>query len=253
LDPTANTWSGRGWRNGSGRRNFPAGFEEYFERLKHDKTGEEISILIDLISTNTTHFFRGPDHFQFLADSIRQRIESEHWDRTRHTVRIWSAACSTGEEPYSIAMTVDDILANYPDVSVKILATDISQTALANAKAGRYDTCKAESIPAEFRHKYLQSVSDGSVRQIMIVPRIRNLITFAHFNLIAESYPFKHGFDYIFCRNVMIYFDRQTQETIVKKMSRHIRPGGYLIVGHSESLNSVRHDLTYVKPTIHRK
>jgi len=229
------------------------GFRNYFKHLESDTTGDEINHLIDAISTNTTFFFRESDHFDFLSDSLRDRAVAERWNDTRYTLRIWSAACSSGEEPYTIAMVVHKFLQEHPAVDVKILATDISQKILAQAKAGQYDYQKTQSIPDEYRRAYLRPMGKGKTSIMEIAPEIRRLITFSHFNLIAPSYPFKYGFDYVFCRNVMIYFDRQPQEGVINRIATHLRPGGLLIVGHSESLNGLKHGLQYVKPTIYRQ
>lgn len=229
------------------------GFDEYFDLLKRDHNGAEIGDLIDAISTNTTHFFREADHFNFLGETVREQIERRKWAARDHTIRIWSAAASTGDEPYSLAMTMDYVLRDHPTITTKILATDISHSVLAKARAGRYDREKTRAIPPEMQQAYLRPVPDADPPQVEIVPQIKKLITFSYFNLMSERYPFQHGFDFIFCRNVMIYFDQETQQSVVRKMSQHLRPGGYFIVGHSESLNSIRHDLRYVRPTTYRK
>jgi len=228
-----------------------SGFRDYFKYLESDTTGDEVNKLIDAISTNTTFFFREADHFDFLLASLTERIQTEKWDQKHYTLRIWSAACSSGEEPYTIAMVVHKFLQNFPSIDCKILATDISQKILAQACSGQYDYQKYKSVPEEYKHQYFQPMEKGKSPCMQIIPEIRKLITFAHFNLVQPSYPFKYGFDYIFCRNVMIYFDRQTQEGVINRMAGHIRPGGYLIVGHSESLNGLKHRLHYVKPTVY--
>ncbi len=227
-------------------------FREYFKFLESDTSGDEIGHLIDAISTNTTFFFRERDHFDFLAASLSDRILQEKWNQCNYMLRIWSAASSSGEEPYSLAMVVHHLLKDYPQIDFKLLATDISQKVLAQACAGRYDADKIKSIPDEYRSTCVKPV-DRTRTVYEIVPQIRNYISFAHFNLVQREYPFRFGFDYVFCRNVMIYFDRETQQSVVNRISQHIRPGGFLIVGHSESLNGLKHDLQYIKPTIYRK
>ncbi len=228
-----------------------SGFQEYFNFLKSDKSGREIARLIDAISTNTTYFFREADHFDFLKESLISRIEkSKH---PEWTVRIWSAASSSGEEPYTIAMIVHQLMKKYPRLSLKILATDISTQVLEKAKAGIYSIERMRNVPEEYMKEYFRKVSGAKEITFEVSPELKKLVTFAHFNLMMKQYPFKYGFDYVFCRNVMIYFDRKTQEDVVNKIARHIRPGGYLIVGHSESLNGLIHPLKYVKPTIYQK
>jgi chemotaxis protein methyltransferase CheR len=228
-------------------------FRDYFHHLDVDASGDEIAHLIDAISTNTTFFFRESDHFDFLTESIVSRIKAEKWDQKQYTLRIWSAACSSGEEPYTLAMVIHKILKEYPTIDAKILATDISQKILAQACAGQYDIQKIKTIPDEYRHLAFHPVERVQSSLYEVSPEIRKYITFAYFNLMTPEYPFRFGFDYIFCRNVMIYFDRQTQETVINRMAQHIRPDGYLIVGHSESLNGLNHKLAYVKPTIYKQ
>lgn len=229
------------------------GFRDYFRHLDSETSGDEIAHLIDAISTNTTFFFREADHFDFLAESIVSRIKAEKWDQKQYTLRIWSAACSSGEEPYTLAMVIHKILKEYPSVDAKILATDISQKILAQACAGQYDIQKIKSIPEEYRRAAFHPIDRTQSSLYEVSPEIRKYITFAYFNLMTPEYPFRFGFDYIFCRNVMIYFDRPTQETVINRMAQHIRPDGYLIVGHSESLNGLSHKLAYVKPTIYKQ
>jgi chemotaxis protein methyltransferase CheR len=228
-----------------------SGFREYFQYLQSDKTGEEMVHLTDAISTNTTFFFREADHFDFLAKSIASRIKEERWDEKRHMLRIWSAASSSGEEPYTIAMVVQKALAEYPTIEFKMLATDISQKILGQAIAGQYEAQKLKLVPDEYRRQWFRPVSGSRGELYEVSPELKRKITFANFNLMMPEYPFKHGFDYVFCRNVMIYFDRQTQEAVVNRISKHIRPGGYLVVGHSESLNGLNHNLKYTRPTIY--
>jgi chemotaxis protein methyltransferase CheR len=229
-----------------------SGFRDYFRFLENDATGDEISNLIDAISTNTTFFFREPDHFDFLKQSIRTRIQEQRWDKINYSIRIWSSACSSGEEPYTIAMVVQKLLQEFPAVDFKILATDISQKILRQAQTGRYDQQKIKSIPEEYRREYINR-EDPQSSQYSISEQIRKHITFSYFNLMDAEYPFKFGFDYVFCRNVMIYFDRPTQENVVNKIARYLRPNGFLVVGHSESLNGLNHELSYIKPTIYKK
>ena len=205
------------------------------------------------MSTNTTFFFREGDHFDFLAQSLAQRIQNEQWNQKDYTLRIWSAACSSGEEPYTIAMVVHRLLLDYPNVDFKILATDISQKVLSQAATGVYDALKTKSIPDEYRRAYVRPVGRDKSGPQQIAPEIQKHITFSYFNLMEPAFPFKYGFDYLFCRNVMIYFDRPTQEGLINRFAPHIRRGGYLIVGHSESLNGLKHPLQYIKPTIYQQ
>lgn len=229
-----------------------ASYRAYYEFVRNDATGNEVCLLIDAISTNTTHLFREKQHFDFLASALQRRLEDKRWRSATKTLRIWSAGCSTGDEPYSIAMTLDDALVN-SGVDWKILATDISTKVLDVARAGIYETHRLGTVPPTFRQRYFGRVAGPDRTHAQVVPRLRERITFARFNLMTEHFPFRHGFDFIFCRNVMIYFDRATQEGLVARFSQHLRPGGHLLIGHSESLNGIRHVLTYVQPTIYQK
>ncbi len=226
-------------------------FDEYFQFLKSDRTGTEIASLIDAISTNTTYFFRESDHFDFLTASLEKRIEQA--GNAPLTIRIWSAASSSGEEPYTIAMVVHQLMLKYSQLSLKLLATDISQQILEKAKVGIYPPERLKNIPKSYIRQYFRKITRDKELAYEIAPELKKLITFANFNLMIPQYPFKYGFDYVFCRNVMIYFDRTTQSAVVNKIAQHIKPGGYLIVGHSESLNNIKHPLKYIRPTIYMK
>ena len=225
-------------------------FRAYYEYVRKDASGRELCAVIDAIATNTTHLFREKQHFDFLGQVLRDWASDEVWRRRRHDVRIWSAACSSGEEPYSIAMTAHDALCTYTGIEVKILATDISTNVLERAEQGTYEQHRLGTVPESFRRRYFTAAGQGLMR---VVPELRRMITFARLNLIAGNFPFRYPFDLIFCRNVMIYFDRATQATLVNHLAEHLRPGGYLLIGHSESLNSISHPLTYVRPTIYQR
>lgn len=226
-------------------------YRAYYEFVKSDATGAELHALIDAISTNTTHLFREKQHFEFLRRTLRQCIDDPAWRASNRTLRIWSAGCSSGDEPYSIAMTVDDVLAGRHDW--RILATDISARVLEQARAGCYDAHRLGTVPPQFRSRYFTRDRDPKRSTLQVRAELRERITFAQLNLMDARFPFRHGFHWIFCRNVMIYFDRPTQEALVRKLATHLRPGGYLVIGHSESLNGVHHGLQYVQPTIYRQ
>ena len=227
-------------------------YRAYFEHIRSDASGRELSDLIDAISTNTTHLFRERQHFDFLTRAIKQWLDDREWCTAHRDLRIWSAACSSGDEPYSIAMTAHDTIGSRSNLGLKILATDISTRMLDAARAGIYDADRLANVPESYRRRYVVRAAGSGRPQMQMSPELRKLITFARLNLINDQFPFRHRFDVIFCRNVMIYFDRSTQEMLVNKMARHLAPGGYLLIGHSESLNSLRHSLAYVQPTIYR-
>ncbi|MBU0718424.1 MAG: protein-glutamate O-methyltransferase [Planctomycetes bacterium] len=228
-------------------------FRSYYNYVSQDASGEELGQLLDAISTNTTHLFREERHFKFLRELLRKWVGDKQWRQTHSAVRIWSAGCSSGEEPHSIAMVVHDTLQDYPNLEKKILATDLSIRMLSKARLGLYESHRVGTVPPQFRQRYFTSVRQGQDAYLQLVPELRRLIRFAHFNLMTPTFPFKHGFDVIFCRNVMIYFDRPTQEQLVRRFAGQLHAGGHLLIGHSESLSNIEHSLEYVEPTTYRK
>jgi chemotaxis protein methyltransferase CheR len=207
-------------------------YDEYLELLMADPSGDEIIHLLDVISTNVTSFFREESHFQMLADAARC------WNlENRGRLRLWSAACSTGEEAYSMAMTVLDAL-DGRSVDLKILATDLSTRALERARAGAYSLERAAAVPLELRSRYLQRESKGAPL-LRIRPSLRPHVSFARLNLAEVPFPMSGPFDAVFCRNVMIYFDAEVRRRLLKEIHRLLRPGGWLFVGHSESLTGL--------------
>jgi chemotaxis protein methyltransferase CheR len=230
-------------------------FEEYYRYVTSPQNFAEFINFIDAISTNLTYFFREEQHFIFLEEialpEILQRKEKEH-DRR---IRMWSAACSTGEEPYSIAMCVLEYLSKKPvkpSWDFKILATDISTRVLRLAISGVYSEERVQKVPQVLCQKYFEKISQNDEHVYKVKKALKDVVVFRRLNL-KEPYPFKGSFDVIFCRNVMIYFDKPTQQDIIIRMSHHLSPGGYLFVGHSESLAGLKHDLIYVRPAVYRK
>jgi len=228
-------------------------YRAYYEYVKNDKSGRELCYLIDAISTNTTHLFREKQHFDFMTEALRRWLRDSKWRSAHRQLRIWSTACSSGEEPHSIAMAADDVLRSAPEIELKILATDISTRMLDRARAGLYEIHRLGTVPEAFRRRYFTRVRHKGQVFARLCPELQRCITFARLNLMAPEFPFRRPFDFIFCRNVMIYFDRPTQQALVSKLVRHIRPGGYLMIGHAESLNALEHPLTYVRPTIYQR
>jgi chemotaxis protein methyltransferase CheR len=229
-------------------------FREYYRYVENDSSGRELCALLDAITTNTTHLFREPRHFQLLRDILTRWVNDRAWRAQHKTLRIWSAAGSSGEEPYSIGMVAHDVLNRHaPAIELKILATDLSAEVLSRAKLGVYDAHRVGTVPPDLRARYFQPVRIDGESALQIIPELRRQITFARFNLMTPEFPFRNRFNIIFCRNVMIYFDRATQETLVNKLARQLHGGGYLMIGHSESLNGIRHPLEYVEPTVYRR
>ena len=224
-----------------------ATFTEYYELLTEDRNREEFPRMLDLISTNKTDFFREPKHFDFLRQQILPEIES-----AKH-IRIWSSACSTGEEPYTIAMTLYEGIRSPAHWDIKILASDLSTRVLAKAESGTYDAERVQALPPETVKRHFLRGRGESAGLIKVKPHLADMIHFQRMNLMDDRFPIKTPLDLIFCRNVMIYFDQSTQETLVNKFHHYLKPGGYLFIGHSESLQWVKHPFELVAPTIYRK
>ena len=222
-------------------------FDDYYQHILSDRTGEALIELIDSLTTNHTSFLRERAHFEFLARAVVEEF-------SRGDVNIWSAACSSGEEPYSIAMCVSDAWsrANTNNRSLRILATDISTRVLGIAQRGVYPADRFREMPDAWKRAYLLKGVGESQGRYKVKPEIARAISFERINLIE---PFRQGrlFQVIFCRNVMMYFDKATQQNIVQRLGVSLEPGGYLFVGHSESLTGVQHGLRYICPAIYRQ
>ena len=220
-----------------GFRDFPT----YYKYLKADQSGQALVELIDALTTNHTSFFREPAHFDFMVREILPAAKRSG------ALSIWSAACSTGEEPYSIALT-----AREQGAAPQILATDISTRALDTARRAVYSAERFEQpLPAWLR-KHLLKGEGQWTGHYRIAPQAQAMVNFQRLNLI-EPLPALGPFQLIFCRNVMIYFSRETQEHVVRQLEERLEPGGYLFVGHSESLTGIRHNLQQLQPAIYRK
>lgn len=222
-------------------------FSEYYDQLMRDPQREEFTRMLDLISTNKTDFFREPRHFDFLREEILPELTQEK------RVRIWSSACSTGEEPYTIAMTLYDGVSDPGQWDFKILATDLSTRVLAKAASGQYDEERVLEVPAEIVRRHFLRGRGNSEGLLKVKPHLAAMIQFRRLNLMDDRFPIKSPLDIIFCRNVMIYFDRPTQERLVNKFYHYLKPGGHLFIGHSESLQWVNHPFMSVAPTIYWK
>lgn len=225
-------------------------FSEFLEQVNADPTGGELQTLIDRMSTNHTFFFRENQHFDYFAGHILPEITEKIKAAGSKDLRIWCAAASTGEEPYSIMMTMMEFFKNsYSQWDAGLLATDISSQVIATAKAGIYPSERITNIPESLKKKYLKSIGND---QWEFIPSVRREILFRLLNLM-NPFPFKKQFHVIFCRNVMIYFDTPTRMQLVKKLYQHTAPGGYLLIGHSESIRSADCPYEYVRPAIFRK
>ena len=218
-------------------------YDDYFRLLMNNGGNGELQMAIDLLTTNETYFFREPKHFEFLRD----RILPER--KLGRPFRLWSAASSSGEEPYSIAMLLADVLGETP---WEMIGSDISMRILERARSGLYAMERAENIPKHYLTRFCLKGTGAQDGKFLVAKELRNRIQFHQVNL-NETLPKLGEFDVIFLRNVMIYFDVETKRQVVGRMMSLLQPGGYLIIGHSESLNGVNDELKVVTPSVYRK
>jgi chemotaxis protein methyltransferase CheR len=212
---------------------------------------DEIAHLLDVVSTNKTDFFREPDHFDFLAKkAVPDLIERNTSGRP---ILIWSAGCSTGEEPYTIAIVLSECKALTPGFRFNILATDISSLVLEKAERGVFTSEVVRPVPAELQRKYFMRSRDRDSKYLRVVPELRQRVEFRRLNFMEADFGLDQKVDAFFCRNVIIYFDRPTQERIMQKLASQLLPGGYAFVGHSETLHDMDLPLVPVAPSLYRK
>lgn len=222
-------------------------FQQYYDYLLADRTGDALTAMIDALTTNHTSFFREPAHFDFLRSTVLPQLQR------RNQMAVWSAACSTGEEPYSIAFCLLQYFAQQPPTpSIRILATDISTRVLAGARRAAYPEERFAGLPVQELRPFLMRGTDDWKGWFRVKKQVRDLVEFRRFNLM-DTFSQIGLFPVIFCRNVMIYFDRTTQESLVNRLADCLEPGGYLLIGHAESLNRINHRLQYVQPAVYRK
>jgi chemotaxis protein methyltransferase CheR len=208
--------------------------------------------LIDCVTTNKTDFFREPSHFDFMRTVAVPTLLTGARGASRR-IKVWSAACSTGAEAYTIAMVLQEMNEQGHDFRYSILGTDVSTEVLAEAQAAIYRRDFIEPVPAPMQQRFLMHSRDARSDLVRVIPELRSHVQFSHLNLMDASYPFDRDVDLIFCRNVLIYFDQKTQNAVVRRLMSHLRPGGYLILGHSESMAGAGIDgLDQVRPTIYQ-
>jgi chemotaxis protein methyltransferase CheR len=234
-----------------------AGFASLTAYCRHlfDEGGlaTEAVHLIDLITTNKTDFFREPDHFQFLADIAVPQILADRRRNPHNPIKLWSSACSIGAEPYTLAMVMSDLAQHHGGFRIEILATDISTRVLETAATAIYSEAMIAPIPMDMRKRYLLRTKDRTRQLVRIAPDMRRLVHFGRLNLMDQSYPVDRGMDVIFCRNILIYFDKPTQQMILARLCDHLRPGGFLFLGHSETLAGFGLPVTAVGATVFRR
>lgn len=221
------------------------GFSQYLRYLESDNGREELGLMVDVMTTNKTSFFREMAHFDFLGETLLPKL-------TGRRLRFWSAACSSGEEPFSLAMFLLDRMPGLGSRDVKILATDISPTILEKASKATYEEGVLLDLPSIFMRKYFVKVGNENPHTYQMNDDVRRMVRIARLNLL-HPWPMKGPFNIIFCRNVMIYFDRPTQQKLVNRFYDILEPGGHLFVGHSEGLSGVKHKFRYVRPAIYLK
>lgn len=213
-------------------------FEEYAELLCSKKSGDaEFQVLVNCVTTNKTDFFREPHHFEHLRlHALPDALEARR-KRGEKKLRIWSAGCSSGQEAYSIAITVAEFLQDRPEWDIKILASDIDTECLAQAQLGRYQAALVDGLPLHLKKKYFLRGTGEATGQVQVRPELNDLIAFRQINFADQSWPIQAEFDFIFCRNVIIYFDRDFQEQLLRRFTNYMLPHSRLFLGHSESMN----------------
>lgn len=232
----SNTVTSRGFKD----------FKEFLDFAFADKTGNETMQLVNKLTTNHTYFLREPEHFEYLKSTVLPYLEKTVID---HDMRIWCAASSTGQEPYTIVMTMDEYFGpRASEWSLKILATDLDTDVLRKAKAGIYKTDMLKDVPPEWIRKYFRKLDDDTYQ---VIDRIRNMIEFRQFNLM-DKIVCRKPYDLISCRNVMIYFEMDTKNALVERFYDVTKEGGYLFIGHAESVGKGTR-YTYIKPAVYRK
>ena len=226
-------------------------FQQYYEWLKADSSGNGLEELASRITTNHTFFNREPAHFEFFADTLLPQLVARRRAEGKREIRLWCAGCSSGEEPYTLMMLMKEHLgAEASGWKTVLLATDLSAAILHKAIAGVYDQERVSQMPVHLRRRWFVNQKDGNVR---VHDDIRNAVIFRRHNLMSATFPFRHQFDAVFCRNVMIYFDHKTRMELVTKFHHHTQPGGYLFIGHSETLGRDETAYEYVLPALYRK
>lgn len=228
-------------------------FRQYYNYVLSDETGEEIVKMVDYVTTNLTRFFREEGHFVFLSKEFYPRFLTEIREGRRPpTLWMWSAACATGEEPYSLVIHAKDSLRDFPEIQLKVLATDISTRALEKAKKGIYPIERIADMPRHLVSRFFLLGHGPRKGQVRVSPGVRSSVYFQRHNLLDPP-PVAEEMDIVFCRNVLIYFEKDTQRQVVQNILEALKPGGYLFLGHAESLNGMSCGLKYIKPSIYRK
>ena len=237
------------------RQNQMSNFADYVQKLKTDKSfyNSEIPEIINRITTNKTDFFRENHHFEYLKKTYLPSFEEKNKLSSRKKLRVWCSACSTGEEPYSIAITILEYLQNKASWDVKIYASDIDTNVLETAKKGIYKEDRVAIIPNPLKEKYFTSNKKGAETEYTVKPILKSIIEFKKINLLEDPYPINESMDLIFCRNVIIYFDKNTQKKIFTAFEKLLLDQGILIIGHSETLFGISEAFKFLGQTVYQK
>jgi chemotaxis protein methyltransferase CheR len=228
--------------------------KQYCEYVfEQDGLAVEAIHLIDVMTTNKTEFFREPDHFRFLTEQAIPRLLVNSRAGNAKPLKIWSAACSIGAEPYTLAMVLMELMQQAAGPRYDIVATDISTEVLSTAIAGIYPETMVKPVPPELRRRYILRSKDRARQQVRIVPELRATVRFARINLMEAPYQIDRDMDIIFCRNILIYFDKPTQQAVLQRLTEHLRLGGFLFLGHSETLAGFQLPVEPVGPTVFQK
>jgi chemotaxis protein methyltransferase CheR len=231
-----------------------ASFESYYEYVfSSEGLEKELVHMMDVITTNKTDFFRESKHFDYLVETALPALLNGEENGGKRKVSCWSAGCSSGEEPYTLAMVLSEYVRNHRGISFSILATDISTRVLGKAMLGIYREDLIAPVPMQMRKRYLMRSRDRSKATVRIIPDLRSKIVFQRLNFMQDGYGLNASVDIIFCRNVLIYFDSKTQERVVNNLCRYLNPGGYLFTGHSETLHSLDVPLVQTGNSIYRR
>jgi chemotaxis protein methyltransferase CheR len=225
-------------------------YQQYCKFVFSENNSDEIIHMIDVVSTNKTDFFRESAHFDFLQHTLLPEFER---DRMGETLRIWSAACSSGPELYTIAMVINEYNLKRKVIDYNLFGTDISSRMLERSLKGVYTEDEVAPVPRLLRAKYLMKSMDQESRLYRIVPELRSKLSVARLNLMDQTYPIFNNFNAIFCRNVLIYFDQKTQEKVVNRLCNHLDDDGYLFLGHSETIINMKVPLKQIRPTVYKK
>ncbi|MCK5237088.1 MAG: protein-glutamate O-methyltransferase CheR [Deltaproteobacteria bacterium] len=229
-------------------------FKSYFKYITEvDKSGEELSIMLTAISTNVTYFFREDNHFKLLSEKILPELVASKQAKSVKTFKVWSAGCSSGEEPYTLSITLQEFLKNKGYWNIYILGTDISHNALEKAKRGVYKVESTKHVPDHLLRHYFLKGYDEMKNMVKVKKHVKEVVDIEYLNFKDDSYSVPGNFDFIFCRNVLIYFDKETQAALINKFKKHLVAGGHLFLGHSEGLTGRLAGLKHIAPSVYVK